>query len=285
MLSFAILGGDLRYKILYEMLEEQGYNVKIFENPFSMHNCSSLKETLENSNIVIAPIPVVKNKNSLFINCNSCEEISVKQLFSEMYRNNIKIFLGGVITKEIKADASNYGINVYDFFEQEYIAILNAIPTAEGAIKTAIEESERTIFESNVLVTGYGRCAKALCNLLKAMGAKCHATYRNEKDHALIKSASITPIDFYDIIKNVSDKDFIFNTIPSLVFDKEILKKINKNCIIIDIAQAPGGVDYSFARNINIRAFYCPGLPGRVAPFTAAQILKEAILNIALSQP
>ena len=192
--------------------------------------------------------------------------------------------MGGVITKEIKNDAADYGINVYDFFEQEYVAVMNAIPTAEGAIKTAIEESDCTIFSSNILVTGYGRCAKALCSVLKGMGANCFATYRSEKDLALIKSASITPISYYDISKNVSDKDFIFNTIPHLVFNNKVLKNVNKKCIIIDIAQAPGGVDYSFARNINLKAFYCPGLPGRVAPYTAAEIIKEAILNIILSQ-
>jgi dipicolinate synthase subunit A len=292
MLSFTILGGDLRYKILSDMLKKQGFSTKIYRNSFATCNCKSLDEALENANIVIAPIPVTKSNNTIFFDYKKSEmqtealgEITVKHLFSEMHRHNIHTFLGGVITKELKETASDYAINVYDFFEQEYVAVLNAIPTAEGAVKTAIEESERTIFSSKALITGYGRCAKALCSVLKAMGAECYATYRSEKDHALIKAASIIPINFYDIKNNVSDKDYIFNTIPAMVLSKEVLKNVNKNAVIVDIAQAPGGVDFSFARNINLHAFYCPGLPGRVAPFTAAEILKEAILNIVLSQP
>ena len=68
-----------------------------------------------------------------------------------------------------------------------------------------------------------------------------------------------------------------------MIIDKEIIKRINKNCVVIDLAQAPGGVDFNFARDVNVKALYCPGLPGRVAPYTAAKIIKEEVVNIGLS--
>ena len=61
------------------------------------------------------------------------------------------------------------------------------------------------------------------------------------------------------------------------------INNVNKNTLVIDIAQAPGGVDYPYAAEKGIKALYCPALPGRVAPYTAAKILKNAILRTAQS--
>jgi dipicolinate synthase subunit A len=71
--------------------------------------------------------------------------------------------------------------------------------------------------------------------------------------------------------------------VPALVIDRKILKRLKKGTVIIDIAQSPGGTDFDYARDLNVKAIYCPGLPGRVAPYTAAEVLKDAVINISLS--
>ena len=202
-----------------------------------------------------------------------------------MKSKNITCFIAGVIDDEFKRKVTDLSINVYDFFEIETVAVKNAVPTAEGAVMTAMEESERTLFGSNNLVLGYGRCGKILAHTLKGLGAKVSVSYRKQIDLAYISAYNYKPVKFEDLKKIIGNYDFIFNTIPALVLDKKVLNCVSKNTTIIDIAQAPGGVDYNCARNMGLRALYCPGLPGRIAPVTAAEILKEAVETILTEIP
>lgn len=281
--KFGILGGDLRYKTLFDLLKKDGYRVCSVCNRHINENCiKNIDNLFDGTDVIIAPIPFSKDNERIFL--TDCPEIKIDDLFKKMDKNEIRLLIGGVISDKIRENAAKYGIRVFDFFEHEAVAVLNAIPTAEGAILKAIEESDRTLFGSKCIVFGYGRCGKFLAKDLKGLGADVSVTYRNERDEAYIKSFGYNGINLYDAKNQIHEFDFLFNTIPTAIIDKSMLKKLNHDCIIIDLAQAPGGVDFCFAREHNIKAFYCPGLPGRVAPVTAAEILKDAILKISISQ-
>lgn len=80
--------------------------------------------------------------------------------------------------------------------------------------------------------------------------------------------------------EKLNEFDIIINTIPALVIQEEQLKKINKDCLIIDLASNPGGVDRTFAKKIGIKTIWALSLPGKVAPLTSAQYIKDTIYNI-----
>ena len=276
---FGILGGDYRYKFLYEMLINKQNKVFIYDNKYieNTNSYNNIDYFLKKINILITPIPFTKDNETIFNIYNEILDINI--LINKIKNNNIKILCGGVIGKDRIKYIEEKGIKVFDFFEDEAIAILNAIPTAEGAIQTAMQESDKTIFNSKCLVLGYGRCGKILANMLKGIGANVTATYRKQIDYAYINAYGLNSINLYNIENIINDFDFIFNTIPYEILDKNILPKVNKQTIIIDLAQAPGGVDYNCARDLNLKAIYCPSLPGRVAPYTAGEILKDALLD------
>ena len=276
---FGILGGDYRYKFLYEMLINEQNKVFIYGNKYveNTNSYNNIDDFLKEINILITPIPFTKDNKTIFNIYNEILDIDI--LIDKIKNNNIKILCGGVIGKDRIKYIEEKGIKVFDFFEDEAIAILTAIPTAEGAIQTAMQESDKTIFNSKCLVLGYGRCGKILANMLKGIGANVTATYRKQIDSAYINAYGLNSINLYNIENIINDFDFIFNTIPYEILDKNILPKVNKQTIIIDLAQAPGGVDYNCARDLNLKAIYCPSLPGRVAPYTAGEILKDALLD------
>ncbi len=277
---FGILGGDYRYKLLYNKLIDDGYIVKAYNNTFITQTESSLASLLENTDVLIGPIPTTKDNAEIYL-ANS-PSIKITELFEAMRRRNLFTYIGGVISSDVRQIAEKNNITLYDFFAMEEVAISNAIPTAEGAVATAINESDITLFGSRALVLGYGRCGKILANMLKGIGADTYATYRAETAAAYINAFGIQGINLSDLKSKIHIFNYIFNTIPAPVLTKDVLKKVNKKCLIIDIAQAPGGTDFNFARDLNLRALYCPGLPGRVAPLTAAEILKSAVISIAL---
>ncbi|MEI3163778.1 MAG: dipicolinate synthase subunit DpsA [Lachnospirales bacterium] len=277
--KFAIIGGDYRYKLLKELLEKDGYIVSIYGNIYC-ESTNDIDSTISNSKAVIAPIPITKDDKKVYMSENF--QLTVDDLLNSMSSNNVKVLIGGVISEKLKNIANIYNIKAIDLFSLEEVAINNAIPTAEGAIMTAIQESDKVLFKSKSLVLGFGRCGKVLANMLKGIGANVYVTYRKKSDEAYINLISCTPISFNGYDRNISDYDFIFNTIPAPILNQEILKRIRKDTPIIDIAQAPGGLDYNYARKLNLKAIYCPGLPGRVAPYSAAQILKSSIIDIVL---
>jgi len=50
--------------------------------------------------------------------------------------------------------------------------------------------------------------------------------------------------------------------------------------VIIDIASAPGGVDYGAAERLGRKAILAPSLPGKVAPRSAGQMLGRLLPRI-----
>lgn len=73
--------------------------------------------------------------------------------------------------------------------------------------------------------------------------------------------------------------DIIFNTIPSMILDKERLNLLKKETIIIDLASKPGGVDFTTAKELGLNARLELGLPGRIAPITSAEYIYNVVLR------
>ncbi len=275
-IKFAIIGGDYRYKFLSEILKDEGYEVNVYGNKYC--NDDGFENTMKNADVVIAPIPFSKDDINVYM--EGCNGLTAEELTDVMMRYGIKNIICGVISGSMRRKFSASNIAAYDLFDMEEVAIQNAVPTAEGAIMTAMQESSRVLFGSKALIIGYGRCGKVLASMLKGIGADVSVSFRKKADKAFISAYGMTAVDIKEMSSNVNKYDFIFNTAPAMVLDRELLKRIKKDCVIIDLAQAPGGVDYSYARDLNIKALYCPGLPGRIAPYTAAEILRSAIIDI-----
>ena len=65
-----------------------------------------------------------------------------------------------------------------------------------------------------------------------------------------------------------------------ILYLQERLLKVDKDAVIIDLASAPGGVDYIAAQELGIKAYLELSLPGIVAPKTAGKIVYQVINNL-----
>jgi len=74
--------------------------------------------------------------------------------------------------------------------------------------------------------------------------------------------------------------DAIVNTVPALVITKDILEKARNDCFLLDLASAPGGIDFKAAEAIGLKVRWALSLPGKVAPMTAGDIIRRTIYNI-----
>ena len=53
-----------------------------------------------------------------------------------------------------------------------------------------------------------------------------------------------------------------------------------KDCLLIDLASNPGGIDKKTVKDQNLKFVWALSLPGKVAPTTSAEFIKDTIYNI-----
>lgn len=277
--SIFVAGGDLRQLALASMLEKKGYNIKIFGfdtaiDTDNLKKAQSLDE-ISNCDILILPLPV--SKDNFILNAPfSKHEITLSEI-SKKTTSKTRVF-GGKISDAIQQYF--HDTLIYDYFEREELSILNAIPTAEGAIEIALSEFPRTLHKSNCLIIGYGRIGKVLANRLKGFEANVTIAARKSTDFSWISANGFKAINSQELKQESFDYDIIFNTVPAIILNHEILKKIPKNSLIIDLASKPGGVDFSLARNSGLKVIWALSIPGKSAPITAGEIIGNTILNM-----
>lgn len=54
--------------------------------------------------------------------------------------------------------------------------------------------------------------------------------------------------------------------------------------LLLELASPPGGFDRNLAENIGLKTVAAPGLPGKCAPYTAAELLRDTVYDIIKEQ-
>ena len=283
--SFSIIGGDLRTIKLAKMLANEG-------NKIYTYGLEKAEELKDNSNIiftekiskaipkdvevVIGPIPFTSNG----ININAPfgeKEISIREMIHYLEG---KILIAGSISPEIYDMANDEYIEIIDIMKREELAVLNTISTAEGAIEIAISNTNKIIHGSEVLILGFGRIGKVLARKMAGLSAKVTCAARKDEDLAWIRAYGHNETNINALGENLSQYDIILNTVPHLVLSKERLQYVKKDALLIDLASNPGGIDKKEAKELNLKLVWALALPGKVAPVTTAEFIKDTIYNI-----
>lgn len=275
---FAVLGGDLRSAHLAIALAEGGDFVYAagfdrFEFPTIVRNCN-VQEAIERSDAVILPLPVSKDRITLFAPYSN-ERLILSDEWAELLVHKT-VFCGQQLSVPDQAAWQN--IRMIDYAAAAEFTVRNAVPTAEGAIQLALAETDRTLCGARCLVAGYGQIGHVLARLLDAFGASVTVSARKSADLADIEMHGWRAVETARI-KESGTYDIIFNTIPAPVLDHDTLIHCAPDALIIELASAPYGVDFNEAKRLNIPVIPAPGLPGKTAPRTAGAIIRTVILH------
>lgn len=270
----AVIGGDKRQAYLAEILEKEGYEVVTYAvNCVHGSKVSSLKEALKAVAVIAAPVPFLKGKE--IFSKEKKEDLSLEKIL-EYAPEGCKLFAGGIPTSFLKK-AEEKGIICVDYLKDCRTVMENTVAVAEGTLAEAMKRSDRNLYKSFCIVLGYGRCGSTLASYLKRMGSHV-AVY--EKEEALKARATLLSDEVIEREKfplYLEQADYIFNTIPAMVLPKALLEYVPKKALILDLASAPGGVDFEAAKDKGIQAVLLPGLPGSYAPKSSAEILGKLI--------
>ncbi len=281
--DYAVIGGDLRQIYLLSELSKTTHALchyalcqppKQFFPTQHFTAMTSLETAAANSRHIICPIPL--SKDSDLLNQSGVKKnIPLKQLLSLLTPG--QCFFAGCIPDAFRQEALKKSVLVFDFMKDSELSYFNTIATAEGVICQAITASPMNLHKSRCAVLGYGKCGRILTDGLKRMFCYVTAVSSCKEELAQAALSADDAMDLKEFFACIGEYHFIFNTIPSVILTKDILAHVNPQTRILDIASAPGGVDYAAAKELNIPAILCPGLPGKYAPLSSAQAILRCI--------
>lgn len=254
---FLILGDEPRQTYLAQLLKERGHEVMQAEDYMPGYH-----------DAVLLPVPQTKKY------LEKCVERLQKG----------QIVYGCNFPADLVEMCDRRGIHFVDYMKVEGVASRNAIATAEGAIAEALLGACVSIQGSRSLVMGYGCCGEILAEKLISLKADVTVMERKGEKRARAKGYGCRAVSFEMPPEETGEFDFIFNTVPALVLTEEKLTYAKKDVRIIDIASAPGGVDFDFCQKKGMQAKLCLGLPGKYAPKSSAGILVEVIGKTILGE-
>ncbi|MBO8159403.1 dipicolinate synthase subunit DpsA [Thermosyntropha sp.] len=286
-IKIAVLGGDDRELILISELVRMGATLVVAGFPKEKvgHGAfvvKSVEEACKDAEVVILPLPGTDNQGVIRAVYAEEKLVLTEKAIAKLAPDALVII--GSARQYLKDWAERYNFNLSEVIEMDELAILNSIPTAEGAVQIAMEETPITIHGSRTCVIGFGRVGVTLARVLKALGSDVTVIARDEGQQARAYEMGCIRAGFSDLRDVLSHTDICFNTVPALVLTKDVLNYANPDMVIIDLATQPGGTDFEAANMFGLKAILAPGLPGKVAPVTAGKILADFIPRLIIKE-
>lgn len=280
-MKFALLGGDDRSAILGRLLVQDGHKVHTYALEKAalapeIPAAGCLQSAIYGAEWIVLPVPAEKNGH---ISCPlGAQKLSREDLVSALWPG--QSLCGGKLSPDLSLAAVRAGAKVYDLMQRRDFTVGNAAITAEGAVQKLMEATPRCLAGSHVLITGWGRIASILAPKLRALGAYVSIAARKPGDRAMAAAQGLGCCSFKALALLAEDVDFVVNTVPAPVLDERILGRFRKDCVLLELASAPGGFERETAENLGLKAMSAPGLPGTYAPESAAELMRDSIYAI-----
>ena len=265
-LRLAVIGADKRMSSCAKNLSKFGYSICINQS-------DNLSDFINNADILILPLPYV-DKNGFIKSTHYTPSELIAACSSD------KIIFGGCLDAQFLSECKNKGISTVDYYEREELKVLNAIPTAEGAIAIAICETDITLHGCECAVLSLGCVGRATARALHGLGANVTVVARSATALSKSESLGYKAEHISNITSALIGKRLIFNAIPDRIITDDVLSVLDKDAIIIDLASRPGGVDEEKAKARGVRVISALSLPSKYAPVTAGAYLAKTIDHI-----
>lgn len=264
-MRYAILGGDMRFAHLVQMLRESGRDSAGFLQEAAGEEMADLQEISKYSCIISNwPMkwPLAK------------AEVTQEEIMENIAPGSVLLLCGPQFPKQRRWDLQY--INLWD---DEILLQENAWLTAEGAVASAIQKMHGSLTGACCMVIGYGRIGRALTEILLNLGARVTVASGKETKRLQAQESGAEVVDSGEMAIALPDQKLIFSTPPAMVLDQTVLEQVHPDALLIDLASPPYGIDLEAAHRLGLKAVREPGLPGRYCPLSAARVLYNAVLR------
>ncbi len=261
-----VIGGDARSGWCAEALRAAGWTVSPLGVPAQADTPPDAS-----AEVVVLPFPSFDGEL-----LRGPAKLSVRVLLEQVAAGQ-RVFGGcfGIWRETLAAR----GCTVRDLYGAEPLTTANAVPTAEGAIALAMQESSVTLHGARCLVIGFGRIGKVLAQKLRALSAQVTVSVRRAGDQGLAEALGLDSEQTGIYAHGLKQYDFVFNTVPAPVLSAAQLRQLSPECVLIDLSSALYGIAPELCAEAGVRCRYAPGLPGKCAPKTAGTLYARQILS------
>ncbi len=287
-MNLGILGGDRRQISMIQELSKRGFSlltwgVEEIASIVGINSHATAAEVIEWADVLILPLPASRDGVHVSTTVTDAEPLRLDTVFAA---HHDRLILAGSLSPTLLHRAEEYGARVLDYYEDEILQLQNALPSAEGAIEIAMHELPTVLSGTPVAVFGYGRIGELLARKLLALGADVTVYARREE---VLTRAALAGCRCERILTQngraypehlLRDIRVIFNTVPHCILEGEHLAALSEDCLYIELASPPGGLDWEAAKRLGVRALWGSGLPGKYAPESAGTYLAAAVMRI-----
>jgi dipicolinate synthase subunit A len=276
--AMVVLGGDRREAEAARILVARGYRVAHFYGVEAWPDGPSLPlvEALAHADAVLGPAVGTVGEGEALFRGAPLPPLPIEAAWLRATRRGTPWLVGRAGPWLVRA-AAEAGVPLVPFAERADYAVLNAVPTAEGALAEATEMAGRTVWGARALVVGAGRCGEALATRLAAWGAEAVVAARGVEARARLRAHGVAAVGLEHLEDAAAGCAFAFNTVPAPLLGRRVLAALPAGAVVIDLASAPGGTDFAAAEAMGVRAVLLPGLPGRRYPVTAGRIVADTV--------
>jgi dipicolinate synthase subunit A len=266
-----MLGGDKREQEIARLAAATGAEVRAHGFPWPEGGIAGVRHlddpsaVLAGAQFALFPIPGIAASGALFAPAAPAPIIPMREMLAGMAAP-AHIILGWA-DKNLKAHADALGVAIHEYEWDRALMLRRTPAIIEGLLKIVIESTAITIHGATVCVVGQGTIGAVLARYLVALGASTHVVARNPEQRAAAFVAGATPHTLDELPALAHRLDMLFSTVPSRIVDADILERLPKSALLVDLAAPPGGIDFEAAQKLGLKAIWGRGLGSR-APVT-----------------
>jgi dipicolinate synthase subunit A len=270
-LTIGMLGGDKREQEIARRAALTGADVRAHGFPWPDQGIPDVKHiddpaaVLKGAKFALFPIPGISASGALFAPAAPAPILPDRAMLSGM-APRAHIILGWA-DKNLKAHAEALSIGLHEYEWDRSLMLQRTPAILEGLLKIVIDNTAITIHNSQACVVGQGTIGAVLTRYLVALGAHTHIAARNPEQRAAAFVAGATPHLLEELPELAPRLDLIFSTVPTRVVGEDVLSRLPKSALVVDLAAPPGGVDFDAAKRLGLTAIWGRGLGSR-APVT-----------------
>jgi len=270
-LVIAVVAGDRREQEIARRAAATGAEVRAFGFPWPENGISGVRlaasaaEALAGADFALFPIPGIAPDGALFAPQSPERIIPTREMLAAM-RQPAHIILGWA-DKNLKAHGEALGITFHEYEWDTALMLMRGPAIVEGALKVIIENTDITIHNSRVCIVGQGTIGFLVTRYMVALGAHTHVAARNEVQRAAAHAAGARAHTLDELQVLAPSIDTMISTVPAQIIGQDILQRLPKHVLLVDLAAPPGGIDRDAATALGLRFIWARGL-GMRAPVT-----------------
>jgi dipicolinate synthase subunit A len=273
-LVIAIVGGDRREQEISRCASAAGAEVRGYGFPWpqegiaGVRHAASLGEALAGADIALFPIPGIAPDGALFAP-QSAERIIPDRDSLFGMRKPAHIILGWADPK-LKAHCEALGIALHEYEWDQDLMLLRGPAIVEGMLKVLIENTDITIHKSRVCLVGQGTIGSLVTRTLIGLGAHVHVAARNPVQRATAYAAGAEPHELSELAEVLPTTDIVIASVPARVLGRDLLERLPKHALLVDLAAPPGGIDRDAVQALGLKFVWARGMGAR-APITVGR--------------